>query len=80
MPNKNKTLKFDDLKPGLVIRHKKGGLYQFVGTATHTERDDGFLALYKSLGPSAAMNEIVWARPMDMFLDGRFQIEEIKVV
>lgn len=79
MPNKNKTLKFDDLKPGLVIRHKKGGLYQYVGAATHTENGGQFLALYQSIGTSP-LNGVIWARPMDMFLDGRFQIEEIKAV
>jgi hypothetical protein len=57
--------------PAGTYRHYKGGLYEVIGTATHSETDAPLVvyrALYGEFG--------LWARPREMFLgdvevDGR---------
>ncbi len=50
-----------------LVRHRKGGLYEVIGEAMHTETEET-LVLYKPVDGS-----IIYARPADMFYDGRFQ-------
>jgi len=56
-------------------RHYKGGEYEVLGTATHSETGEK-LAVYRAL---YGENE-VWARPLAMFLekvDGKPRFERI---
>ncbi len=46
--------------------HKKGGHYRALGTARHSETGE-LLVIYRSL-----LDRGLWARPLAMFLDGRF--------
>lgn len=48
-------------------RHRKGGLYHFVGYAFDTEDLDREVAVYRSCETG-----LLWWRPRDMFDDGRF--------
>ena len=48
---------------GKTYRHFKGGLYEIVDIAVHSE-NAGVLVIYKSKKDPT----IVWARPLDMFL------------
>ena len=62
----------DDLKPGFY-RHYKGGNYQVIGTARHSESDE-HLVVYRCLYD----NNSLWVRPLAMFvesvqIDGRQQ-------
>ena len=52
----------DRFQPGARLRHSKGGLYEFVGFATHTEDEQTELAIYTSADGR------LWARPAEMFL------------
>lgn len=45
-----------------VYRHYKGGLYELLDTALHTETDEK-LVIYRDVNPPHK----VWARPFDMF-------------
>ncbi len=45
-------------------RHYKGGEYQVVGTARHSETDE-LLVVYRCLYD----NDSLWARPLEMFLE-----------
>lgn len=49
--------------PGLY-RHYKGGSYQVIGTARHSETDEQ-LVVYRCLYD----NDSLWVRPLAMFLD-----------
>lgn len=48
---------------GKTFRHFKGGLYEVVDIAVHSE-NAGVLVIYKSKKDPT----LVWARPLDMFL------------
>lgn len=48
---------------GKTYRHFKGGLYEVIDIAVHSE-NAGVLVIYKSKKYPA----LVWARPLDMFL------------
>ncbi len=52
-----------------IYRHYKGGLYEVLGVAVHSETLEE-LVLYKSLYDSDKYPKgTVWARPKEMFLD-----------
>lgn len=51
-----------DWMKGRYYKHYKGGIYQVIDVAMHTE-DNYPLVVYKST------NDNVWARPLDMFKD-----------
>jgi len=51
----------DQLQPG-TYRHYKGGLYEVVGEARHSETEER-LAVYRSADGG------LWVRPLDMFLE-----------
>lgn len=51
----------DELQPG-TYRHYKGGLYEVVGAARHSETEEP-LAVYRSADGG------LWARPLGMFLE-----------
>lgn len=50
------------LMPGLW-QHFKGGIYEVLGTAKHSENGEEF-AVYKKVGEST-----LWVRPVKMFLE-----------
>ncbi len=52
-----------DLKPG-VYKHFKGGLYEIIGVAMHTETEERFV-VYKPLDGEYA--GLLRCRPYDMF-------------
>jgi len=58
---------------GSIWRHKKGGLYQVTGIGTHTETLEPYV-IYHALGDHDII--IDWLRPLKMFMDGRFTLEE----
>jgi len=45
-------------------RHYKGGDYQVIGTARHSETDE-LLVVYRCLYD----NDSLWVRPLDMFME-----------
>lgn len=49
-----------------IYKHYKGNLYQVLGVATHTETLEK-IVMYKAL-----KDEVLWARPLDMFLEEVF--------
>ena len=53
-----------------IYRHRKGGLYLTLFTATYTEelrdRESNNLVIYVG-------KWCLWSRPLEMFLDGRFE-------
>ena len=51
----------DELEPG-TYRHYKGGLYEVVGAARHSETEER-LAVYRSADGG------LWVRPLAMFLE-----------
>lgn len=58
------------LVPGSFWRHFKGGIYQLIDVATHTETKEE-LVIYQSMFTSAgkpADKHLIWARPKEMFL------------
>lgn len=57
------------VEKGEFYRHKKGGLYQVIEIATHTETLERYVIYQDKDGHT-------WARPYDMFTDGRFEKEE----
>ena len=48
---------------GKTYRHFKGGMYEVIDLAVHSEKAD-VLVIYKSKKDPT----LVWARPLDMFL------------
>lgn len=52
----------DRIDPGIFVRHFKGGIYEIVGVAGHSETGED-LVIYRSLESGR-----VFARPKDMFL------------
>jgi len=50
-----------------LYKHKKGGLYIVSDVAIHSETKES-LVIYRCMD-----SNIVYARPVDMFLDGRFK-------
>ena len=50
--------------PSGKYRHYKGGAYQVIGTARHSETDEQ-LVVYRCLYD----NDSLWVRPLSMFLD-----------
>ncbi|MBU2592412.1 MAG: DUF1653 domain-containing protein [Patescibacteria group bacterium] len=62
-----KTKKLTWLKPG-KYQHYKGGLYQLIGVARHSETFEE-LVIYRALYKSEDFGEnALWARPLKMFL------------
>jgi hypothetical protein len=59
------TRKLRTIKPGMILRHYKGGLYRVVGFATHTETGEE-LVMYHSL---SAEETDMYARPVHMFFN-----------
>jgi hypothetical protein len=55
-----------------VYKHYKGGIYYFVGTATHTETGEKLCIYIDSQGKT-------WVRPSDMF-NGHVEINENQLV
>jgi hypothetical protein len=53
---------------GEIYRHKKGGMYKVLGLAVHTETNE-LLVIYSDI---YATDGNTWARPLKMFMDGRF--------
>lgn len=53
----------------ILVQHKKGGYYLVIGEALHTETQEK-LVLYTSYNGN---DDIIYARPKDMFFDGRFK-------
>ena len=52
-----------ELQPGLY-RHYKGGNYQVIGVARHSETDEQ-LVVYRCLYD----NDSLWVRPLTLFLE-----------
>lgn len=55
------------VNPGDIFKHFKGGLYQVIAVATHTETQEK-LVVYQPLFANEVGEKPVWVRPMDMFL------------
>ena len=51
------------LRPGTVVKHFKGKLYQVIGECTHTETGEA-LVVYQALYGERK----IWCRPKEMFL------------
>lgn len=49
-------------KRGELFKHYKGGIYQIIGYAKHTETEDKLIC-YKSF-----KDPTIWARPLEMFM------------
>ena len=66
------TMKLSDIRGGVLVRHKKGGLYMIDGIVKHSETLEVFVSYHKwgEKGDS-------WVRPLEMFLEeGRFILYE----
>ena len=61
-PRQELAKRYKDMA-GKTYRHFKGGLYEIVDVAVHSE-NAGVLVIYKSKKNPT----LVWARPLDMFL------------
>jgi DNA-binding MarR family transcriptional regulator len=57
---------YASINPGTIYRHFKGDLYEVLGTAFHTEKDER-LVVYRSHDPNGEPG--TWARPLAMFHD-----------
>lgn len=55
-----------EVEVGKLYKHRKGGIYKVIGIAIHTERKEA-LVVYQDIEDG-----FVWARPIEMFTDGRF--------
>lgn len=53
---------YGTVTPGSIFRHFKGGLYEVVDFAKHTETGET-LVIYRSMNEP----DKIWARPADMF-------------
>lgn len=51
---------------GASYKHVKGGIYEVLCLAQHTERDESLVVYKSQVG-------IIWARPLSQFTDGRFK-------
>ena len=63
--------------PKGIYRHFKGGTYEVIGVAIHTETQDG-LVLYKNINNP---HNIIWARPVSMrndMVNGKKRFELIE--
>ena len=63
----NSFLPLTEVVEGGIYRHYKGGIYEVLCIATHTESSEEQV-IYK--GKTRGR---IWARPKAMFMDGRFQ-------
>jgi hypothetical protein len=61
-----------DVEPGQFWSHRKNRVYVILAVARHTETDERFV-VYRAAYGQAADPRNVWARPLSMFLDGRFK-------
>ena len=61
-----------NITPGMYVEHVKGGHYQVLGIAIHTETGEEFV-IYNPLSNRSSFNYEFFARPKSMFLDGRFK-------
>jgi hypothetical protein len=53
---------------GQIWKHRKGTHYRVLHIGTHTEIGEE-LVIYTAVGGSGK----VWVRPLEMFMDGRFE-------
>lgn len=53
----------EDVVPGIYV-HFKGGRYEVISTAVHSETNEEFV-IYRSLNGDAT----IWIRPKDMFFE-----------
>lgn len=60
-------MQIKEIKMG-KYRHFKGGMYELINIAEHTETGES-LAIYRRLDGTYIANTKVWARPLNMFLD-----------
>lgn len=51
-------------------RHRKGNIYYADRIATHSETGEKFVIYWRV----PKLSDEFWARPLDMFLDGRFTL------
>lgn len=70
--DENSYVSLKEIVEGGWYRHYKGGIYQILCVATHTESGDEQV-IYKGKTKGR-----IWARPKSMFMDGRFQPIEQK--
>ena len=65
------------IRIGDHFRHKKGTKYVVLQIAKHTETGEAFV-IYRAVihRSSGELTNNVWARPYDMFTDGRFEYFE----
>ena len=57
------------VRPGIKVRHFKGGQYEIVGIGRHSETDEQ-LVVYRPLGDSALKpEEDFWVRPLSLFTE-----------
>jgi len=63
-----------EAKVGRVYKHKKGGIYKVDYIAIYTEIEEK-LVIYHKLQDADWLrkDDITWARPYDIFCDGRFE-------
>lgn len=65
--DENSYVSLKEIVEGGWYRHYKGGIYQILCVATHTESGEEQV-IYKGKTKGR-----IWARPKSMFMDGRFQ-------
>lgn len=70
--DENSYVSLKEIVEGGWYRHYKGGIYQILCVATHTESGEEQV-IYKGKTKGR-----IWARPKSMFMDGRFQPIEQK--
>lgn len=70
--DENSYVSLKEIVEGGWYRHYKGGIYQILCVATHTESGEEQV-IYKGKTKGR-----IWARPKTMFMDGRFQPIEQK--
>lgn len=59
-----------EIKTGSKWKHFKGGLYQVIGVARHSEDPNQEFVVYKHLdGESEYGLDQLWVRPKEMFLE-----------
>lgn len=59
-----------ELEPGSIWKHFKGGRYQVIGVARHSEDPNQEFVVYKHLdGESEYGLDQLWVRPKEMFLE-----------